>query len=275
VSQALDSFGRITVTAARAAQDRGYVGWFRYLYNLERAEITHAHAHGLWVALIGEHDTLTHHPIHDGYPTGLNHGRWDGDVADSLGAPRGSVIFATADDKVFSGTGEIIMGQYLDGYRTGLAGRYLTGIYGGAGPIKWAKENGHADVAWCAGASYWHNGVDPRDAHAVAHQLPVPAVNVGGTTCDLNNVFDAGWWGQWSPLGAQPSQQDEEGLAMAGKHWFRGGVVSYVGVDRGGLYRVDFANVPAVQLTTGEPITEVPEALAPTFDAIAVTAVGA
>lgn len=201
--QGLDSFGPITEKGAQEAADAGILVWGRYLYNLASREKDIAHDHGISVLLIGEHDTRTHHPIHDGYGAGFAHGQQDRVAALALGAPGGAGIglMATADDKVFDGQDEIVMGAYMDGYRDGIAGPFEHCLYGGAGPVLWARQNGHVTngSTWVAGASYWNNGVDPAAAQAQMHQLAAPAVAYGGTPCDLNEVYDLSRLCAWMP----------------------------------------------------------------------------
>lgn len=206
--QGLDSFGQITEAAAAAAAEAGILVWGRYLYNLHPQEIEIGHAHGIGVLLIGEHDTTTHHPIHDGYSAGYAHGQQDRLAAIALGAPQGVGIglMATADDKVFDGADEIALGAYMDGYRDGIAGPFEHCLYGGAGPVLWARQNGHVTAAtWVAGASYWNNGIDPAAAQAQMHQLAAPAVNYGGTACDLNELYDLPALCAWMPDGTPPA----------------------------------------------------------------------
>jgi hypothetical protein len=205
--QGLDSFGPITEPAARAAAEAGILVWGRYLYNLGPNEIAIGHDHGIGVLLIGEHDTRTHHPVHDGYSAGYAHGQADRMAAIALGAPQGVGIglMATADDKVFDGADEIALGAYMDGYRDGIAGPFEHCLYGGAGPVLWCREQGHVTAAtWVAGASYWNNGIDPAAAQAQMHQLAAPAVNYGGTNCDLNELYDLEGLCAWMPEGSHP-----------------------------------------------------------------------
>lgn len=203
-TKGLDSASQITRAAAAAAQAQGRTVWFRYLYNLLRSEIDLAHEFGFAVSLIGEHDTRTHHPIHDGYATGKAHGANDAATAASLGAPSTTVLWATADDKVFVGQDELNMGAYLDGYRYGVAGRYRVGLYGGAQPVQFALQGGHAAFGWVAGASYWNNGIEPGSVGAIAHQLAEPYIWVGGVECDSNDIFTLGDWAWLAP--AQTSE---------------------------------------------------------------------
>jgi len=241
--QGLDSFGQITEAGAKAAADAGILVWGRYLYNLHPNEIAIAHDHGIGVLLIAEHDTPTWHPIHGGYPVGFQHGQADRLLAIALGAPQGAGIglVATADDKVFDGADTIQLGSYMDGFRDGLGGPFLHSLYGGAGPVLWARQNGHiGGSTWVAGASYWNNGVDPANAQAQMHQLAAPAVAYGGTPCDLNEVYDLGGLHAWMPSSVPipppppPTPQPLPGGAMEILRFHDKDDLWLYGVDRDG-----------------------------------------
>ncbi len=99
-------------------------------------------------------------------------------------------------------------------------------------------------------------------------------------TADVANAINRGRWpgvpdAPAAPTPPTPPPITTEGITMAGRFWSRSGTVSYVGVDRGGLYRVDYATPAALELSADEAFENVTDALAPTFDAIPVTATAA
>ena len=179
---------------ARAAAQAGFRVVFRYLYNLSSSEVTAHRDNGLSVSLIAEFDTQAGwHPVSQSPEAGAQHGAISSNQALALGAPAGTVIWATADTAVAL-TGYRAVATYLDGFRSGL-GSYRPGIYGGARLCRDMVAQGHADAGWVAGADAWNDGVAPDRAGAVAHQL-ADQTTVGGVVCDLNDIFSPvdGFW---------------------------------------------------------------------------------
>lgn len=189
----LDSGARIPAGPAKTA---GYDVLFRYLYNITPAEVADVRANGLSFSLIAEFDTLTWHPVAQSPAAGEGHGQTAARQARALGAPAGTVIWATADTWVGqSGYGNVA--GYLDGFRRGL-GDYRPGLYGGARLIRTMLDQGHADAGWLSGAFSWDDRFPREKAGACAAQLP-DQTRVGGVNCDLNDIY-APLNGFWFPV---------------------------------------------------------------------------
>lgn len=189
----LDSGVRIPAGPAKAA---GYDVLFRYLYNITPAEVADVRANGLSFSLIAEFDTLTWHPVAQSPNAGEGHGQAAARQARALGAPAGTIIWATADTWVPQGGYGNVAG-YLDGFRRGL-GEYRPGLYGGARLIRTMLDRGHCDAGWLSGAYSWDDGFPRAKAGACAAQLP-NQTKVGGVTCDLNDIY-APLNGFWFPV---------------------------------------------------------------------------
>jgi len=189
----LDSGVRIPAGPAKAA---GYDVLFRYLYNITPAEVADVRANGLSFSLIAEFDTLTWHPVAQSPAAGEGHGQAAARQARALGAPAGTIIWATADTYVgTAGYGNVA--GYLDGFRRGL-GEFRPGLYGGARLIRTMLDQGHADAGWLAGAFSWDDRFPREKAGACAAQLPTQP-KVGGVVCDLNEIY-APLNGFWFPV---------------------------------------------------------------------------
>jgi Domain of unknown function (DUF1906) len=141
--------------------------------------------------------------VFDGWGMGQHQGQIAALEADVLDWPDHRPVYAAADMLVMPRQYHQTV-PYLQGFRSGLAGRLKMGIYGGADYVRWTQGQGLTDYQWVAGAASWNNGLAPNLAEAEIHQFPDQILN---GSVDLGETFALDW-GAWHP-------RKQEGPVMA------------------------------------------------------------
>ncbi|MDO5032703.1 DUF1906 domain-containing protein [Corynebacterium sp.] len=113
----------------------------------------------------------------------------------AAGGPTNRPIYIAIDDNPTRAQYTNQIRSYLQAFSRALsAAGYQTGVYGNYNVIDWCTQDGIGSFFWMHD---WGSGgrIHPR---TTIHQVGGRQANVGGVTCDINNVY-ARDWGQWMP----------------------------------------------------------------------------
>lgn len=126
----------------------------------------------------------------------------------AAGGPTGRPIYIAIDDNPTRAQYVNQIRPYLQAFSQILrTAGYTTGVYGNYNVIEWCVQDRIGTFFWMHD---WGSGgrIHPR---TTIHQLPQKKQrNIGGVTCDINNVY-ARDWGQWTPGQSAPTAPAKPG----------------------------------------------------------------
>lgn len=132
---------------AEQAVQHGAHAVCRYLKNLAAHEVATLSGAGLKIVSIWE---TTARRALAGFAAGHSDGMRAREMAEALGQPHGSAVYATADFDVIVEQEQDVL-DYFRGFRTGLAGAYRPGAYANGAVCARALSQLIADYTWLAG----------------------------------------------------------------------------------------------------------------------------